>query len=138
MPNGIDLILADHRRVETLFDMYEQTNDASYIGQVIDALQAHDDVEQAALYPLAGNVLGDVDLIQRSAAAHSFVKKQIEMLRTREGLPLVEAFLGLRDMVAEHVADEENNLLPALRETATSEQLDGLGARILQGKQRVG
>ncbi|HEY0520002.1 MAG TPA: hemerythrin domain-containing protein [Ilumatobacteraceae bacterium] len=138
MPSGIDLILADHRRVEALFEEFEQTGNADLIGQVIDALKGHDDAEQAALYPFAGNLLGDVALIEGLAAAHSYVKKQIDLITTREGLPLLEAFLGLRDMVAEHVADEENNLLPALTEHATTQQLEGLGARILQAKQRVG
>jgi hemerythrin superfamily protein len=138
MPSGIDLILADHRKVEALFDEFDQTGDAGVIGLVIDALKAHDDAEQSALYPFAGNVLGDAKLIQRSAAAHSYVKKQIDLITSREGAPLVEAFLGLRQLVTEHVADEEKNLLPALAEQATSQQLDALGARIQQAKQRGG
>ena len=36
------------------------------------------------------------------------------------------------------MADEEKHLLPALREAATDRQLDELGGRILQAKQRVG
>ena len=44
----------------------------------------------------------------------------------------------LRALVADHVADEENVMLPALATQATPEQLDGLGSRILQIKQRVG
>ena len=43
MPNGIDLILSDHRMVETLFDRFDQTGDATLIGQVIDQLAGHDD-----------------------------------------------------------------------------------------------
>jgi hemerythrin superfamily protein len=138
MPNGIDLILEDHRTVDSLFAQFEATLDGSVIGVVIDKLHAHDDAEQAALYPLAGNVLGDVDLIERSAAAHSMVKKQIDVLMQLEGSPLVDAFRALRAIVEEHVADEEANLLPQLAERATPQQLDGLGARILQAKQRVG
>jgi hemerythrin superfamily protein len=138
MPSGIDLILADHRKVEALFDQFDQTGDAGVIGQVIDALRAHDDAEQSALYPFAGNVLGDTELIQRSAAAHSYVKKQIDLITSREGAPLVDAFLALRQLVTEHVADEEKNLLPALAEQATTQQLDALGARIQQAKQRGG
>lgn len=138
MPNGIDLILADHRTVDSLFAQFEATLDGSVIGVVIDKLKAHDDAEQAALYPLAGHVLGDADLIERSAAAHSMVKKQIDVITTLEGPPLVEAFRALRAIVEEHVADEEKHLLPRLAEQATPQQLEGLGARILQAKHRVG
>ena len=138
MPNGIDLILADHRTVESLFAKFEGTLDGSVIGEVIDKLKAHDDAEHAALYPLAGHVLGDPELIERLAAAHSAVKKQIDLITTLEGPPLTDAFHELRALVEAHVADEEKNLLPMLGQQATPEQLEGLGARIMQAKQRVG
>ncbi len=138
MANGIDLILADHERVNALFDQFAASGDAAVIGVVIDTLTAHDDAEQSALYPLGGHVLGDEAMIERSALAHSAVKKQIDEIRHLEGEPLVEAFAVLQAMVREHVDDEEQNLLPALLERATPGQLDGLAARIEQTKQRVG
>jgi hemerythrin superfamily protein len=138
MPNGIDLILADHRTVEALFATFDATLDPTVVGQILDALTAHDDVEHGALYPLAGEVLGDGAMLEAMAAAHSAVKKQIEHLRQQEGSVLAAEVRGLRDMVARHVADEERKLLPKLAERATPLQLETLGARILDGKQRVG
>jgi hemerythrin superfamily protein len=138
MPNGIELILAEHRRVEALFTSFAETGDAGIIGQVVDALAAHNDAEHAALYPLAGHVIGDAAAIERWAQAHSAVKKQIDYLKMQEGAPLTEAFETLRLLVQEHVDDEEKNLLPALADNATDHQLEGLGARILQAKQRGG
>ena len=138
MANGIDLLLADHRRVEALFTDFDATGDAALIGQVVDALTAHDDAEHAALYPLVAVVIGDSRLLGRSLAAHSAVKVQIDVVNAREGEPLREAFAELRRLVDEHVKDEERNLLPALTERASESQLQGLGARMLQTKQRVG
>ena len=138
MPNGIDLILEDHATVNELFTKFDETGDATLIGQVIDSLKTHDDAEQAALYPFTGNLLGDADMIERSAQAHSAVKKQIDLIATLEGGPLVDAFAELRRLVDTHVADEQDNILPALAEVASPQQLDELGARILQAKQRGG
>ena len=138
MPNGIDLILADHELVASLFDEFGCTGDASLVGQIIDQLAGHDDAEHGALYPLAAIVLDDADLLDRSLAAHATVKQQIDHLRAQEGPPFVDAVAVLRALVADHVADEEKTLLPALREAATDRQLDELGGRILQAKQRVG
>jgi hemerythrin superfamily protein len=138
MPNGIDLILADHQRINALFEQFDGTGDGALIGQVMDALTAHDDAEQSALYPLVGHVLGDPELIERSAVAHSAVKRQMDRIRHLEGQPLVDAFAVLRELVTAHVEDEEKNILPALQQAATPGQLDGLGARIEQTKQRVG
>lgn len=138
MPNGIELILEDHAKVNELFAAFDKSGDATLIGQVLDCLKAHDEAEQAALYPFAYNLLGDNAVIERSALAHSSVKKQIDVLTTLEGRPLVEAFGELRRLVDKHVADEQDNILPAIREAATPQQLDELGARILQAKQRGG
>lgn len=138
MPDGIDLILADHRFVADAFDAFEASLDATLVGQIIDQLMAHDDAEQAALYPLAALLLDDAGLLDASMAAHVAVKRQIDHLRAQEGQPLVDAVAALRALVEGHVADEEQELLPALRAAATDRQLDELGGRILQAKQRVG
>ena len=138
MPNGIDLILTDHRTVGDLFAEFDMSGDATLIGQVLDALKAHDDAEHAALYPMATELLGDAELLERSGLAHSAVKQQIDHLKSQEGAPLIEAFAGLRALVEDHVADEEKHLLPALRQAASEQQLAELGARILQAKQRGG
>ena len=138
MPNGIDLILADHAAVAALFTQFDDTGDGTVIGQVVCELKAHDDAEQAALYPMVGEILGDADMITRSSVAHSAVKKQIDILTTLEGPPLIQAFKALSTIVQKHVADEEKNLLPALARAATPQQLEKLGARIVHAKQRVG
>ncbi len=138
MHNGIDLILADHRTVDELFIAFDGSGDPTLIGQVVDALKANDDAEQAAVYPLAADTLGDATLLERSLLAHSAVKRQIDHLKAQEGAALVEAFTTLRALVAEHVADEEKRLLPALQKAATDQQLDELHARIRQAKQRGG
>lgn len=138
MPNGIDFILEDHRVIDGLFGAFDETADGTVVGQIIDVLTAHDDAEHAALYPLAGHVLGDEALITRAAVAHSMIKKQIDDIKSKEGVPLTDAVLVLRELVEEHVRDEEEQLLPQLQAAATPQQLDGLAARILQAKQRGG
>jgi hemerythrin superfamily protein len=138
MPNGIDLILADHQEVAELFDEFNSNQDGAIIGRVIAALTAHDEAEQHALYPFAAAILDDPALIERAAAAHSLVKKQFDLIKSLEGPPLAAAFAGLQTLVTEHVDDEEQNLLPALAEKASPQQLEGLGARIMQAKLRGG
>ena len=138
MPNGVDLILVDHENVQDLFERFDATGDASIVGQVIDKLKAHDEAEMFALYPLAGVVLGDAKLVEHAMAAHTAVKHQIDVVSGLEGQPLVDAVALLRTLVREHVADEEKTLLPALAAEASPAQLGGLGARVLQIKQRGG
>ncbi|MEY2554080.1 MAG: hypothetical protein QOC57_1940 [Ilumatobacteraceae bacterium] len=138
MPKGIDLILADHATVKALFAEFDKTGEAGLIGQVIDALKAHDDAEHAALYPMAWSILNDGKLSQRCEIAHSRVKQQIELITGLEGQPLIDGFRVLRDLVLDHSADEVKHVLTAMAERETEQELDVLGARILRAKQRGG
>jgi hemerythrin superfamily protein len=138
MPNGVDLILADHERVDSLFTQFNKTGDGVWVGQILDALTAHDGAEHAALYPFAESVLKDPALLKRLERAHSQVNALMEHVRGQEGAALIEAVGQLQLAVTNHVGDEETNLLPALQKKATAGQLDELGARIEQNKQRVG
>ena len=138
MPDGIDLILADHRWVDDLFTDFEASGDSTVIGQIFDALAAHDDAEHAALYPLAGELLGDAAVLERLAAAHSMVKQQIDLIKATEGGELRAGVTALKKLVDAHVRDEETKLLPRLQDAADSQQLEQLAARILAVKQRVG
>jgi hemerythrin superfamily protein len=138
MPNGIDLVLADHRKVDALFTKFNETRLGSYAGMIFDSLAAHDDAENGALYPLALGLLGDAELLDRAEAAHSQVKKIIDQAKFLEGAPLADLMTLLQVAVETHVKDEETNLLPALQAAATPDQLEGLAARWAQILQRVG
>ncbi len=138
MTTGIDLLLADHALVDTLFDEFEQTRDPDLVGRILEMLTDHDQAEHATLYPLARAVGVDPDVVERSMVAHSSVTMTIDHLRQLEGEALVTAVGVLRGLVASHIEDEEQVLFPALAERADAAQLDGLAARIEQVKQRVG
>jgi hemerythrin superfamily protein len=137
MTTGIDLIEADHRRVEALFAQYERDGQALVAGQIFAELTAHDEAETGALYPLV-SALVSAEAADDALLAHAKVKMGIERARALEGGALHEAVMLLRDEVLAHVADEEQSLLPKLAEAADEAQLTGLAARIEQIKQRVG
>ena len=80
----------------------------------------------------------DDELVGRCKQAHSEVKRQIDLVNGLEGAPLVEAVTALQELVAAHVQDEETELFPRLADIASAAQLEALGARLLQAKQRVG
>jgi hypothetical protein len=138
MPNGLELVMADHRRVDALFATFAATPLGSHAAMIFDSLAAHDDAENGALYPLALGLLGDAELLERAEAAHSQVKKLIDHAKNVEGAALVDVMALLQIAVETHVADEERNLLPKLQAAATPAQLDGLAARWQQILQRVG
>jgi hemerythrin superfamily protein len=138
MPNGIDLLVAEHEAVNELFGEIDATGGGPAVGRIVDALTAHDEAEHTALYPMCAELLGDDELVGRCKQAHSEVKRQIDLVNGLEGAPLVEAVTALQELVAAHVQDEETELFPRLADIASAAQLEALGARLLQAKQRVG
>jgi hemerythrin superfamily protein len=138
VPDAIDLILADHRTVDELFEQLNHTQDASYAGLIFDALTAHDEVEQHVLYPFAAQVLGSTTLLDQARLDHSRVKMLMEQARYLERGALVAVMTELQDAVQTHVQVEESELLPQLRAKATPAQLDVVAARMEAVKQRVG
>jgi hypothetical protein len=137
VPNGIDLVRAEHERVSELFQRFNATLDSALVGQTLGALRARDDAEHSALYALAARLVDDPALMDRLAAAHSAVKKQIDVVSGLRGTPLVDAFQTLQAFVGDHARVVETKLLPRLAEHATVEQLEGMGAQILQVKERA-
>ena len=136
--NAIELVQLDHRTVEALFDAFEDAPDGTIVGQIVFELTAHDDAEQAALYPLALEVVEDSAVLDRALLDHSKVKMLLDHLRQTEGDALVAAVATLRDAVREHVALEESTLLPAIEAGASPVQLEWLAGAWLRAKQRVG
>ena len=98
---------------------------------------AREDAEHSALYALAARLVDDPALMDRLAAAHSAVTKQIDVVSGLRGTPLVDAFHTLQAFVVDHARVVETKLLPRLAEHATPEQLEGMGAQILQIKERA-
>src|SRR6476646_9866287 len=102
MPSGIDLLIAEHELVTQLFDEFEAGPNGAAIGRIADALKAHDEAEQAALYPMLASCADD-RLVVRAQAEHSAVKRQLDLVLGLEGPPLVDAARVLRALVAAHV-----------------------------------
>ena len=76
--------------------------------------------------------------VDEMLAEHHSVREQIVLVSALESDALVAGFAQLRSIVEHHVAEEEKSLLPALRKAASQQQLEALGARFLQAKQRGG
>ena len=85
-------------------------------------LTAHDEAEHSALCRCSESCSAARLAIEKAAAAHSAVKKQIDRLKFLEGATLTGAVEGLRALVGTHVADEEKRLLPRLAKAATPQR----------------
>jgi hemerythrin superfamily protein len=144
MGHGGDVIAeltADHGEVKDFFQQIDRTTAPDERRTLADKmtieLVRHSIAEEMYLYPaVREHVEGGDAIADREIKDHATVE---ELLKELEGLDASEAvFLTtmrrIETEVLEHIADEEENLFPALRRACSPETLYELGDKIRTAK----
>lgn len=135
--DAIEMLITDHRTVDSLFDRYERLGAGhnegkrQLVDEMIGELSVHAAIEEQQLYPfLRDEVPGGEELADRGIEDHQAAK---EALAALEGMdadsPDFDATVAqLITDVRAHIREEEAGFFPRLRQVATGEQLRELGA----------
>ena len=133
------LILSEHEQFRRSFAELEQLTDAEELGrrwrELSDALEVHAAGEEEVFYP---ELLQDVD--DSEADTEHAVKDHNEIRETTTAVDehevgsdaWWEAFRACREATVDHLAEEENDVLPPFQEQVSSEHRDALGMRWLE------
>jgi hemerythrin superfamily protein len=136
--SAIEILEADHRRVEDLFDEYEDAEDASDKKQlavkICTALQAHTQIEEEIFYPAAREAIETPELIDEAIVEHASAKQLIGEIENMEpGDELYDAKVRvLQEQVLHHVEEEEGELFPQVE--ASELDLEALGKKMAERK----
>lgn len=139
--DAIDLLKADHRKVEELFSQFEKagsaTNKQSILDQIIKELSIHATIEENLVYPLLEDSRKVSDKTAEAYEEHHVVKMMLaELADIPAEKEIVKAKVCvLREMVRHHVKEEELGLLPQLKKSGAD--LERLGADIQRRKQQL-
>ncbi len=141
MPNAVQLIKQDHKKVANLFDKFQKTkgHDAKrqIAEQVMEELEVHALVEEDIFYPAVRKELSDGVLIDEALKEHQAVNDLIEELKGLEvnDEAFNDRWSELVEDVTHHVAEEESELLPL----AEDSQLDMVecGAQMIERKEKA-
>ncbi|MFH8573996.1 hemerythrin domain-containing protein [Streptomyces sp. NPDC017993] len=145
MGHGGDVIAeltSDHREVDELFEQLDNAMPGSERRkQLADALTIelvrHSVAEEQHLYPAVREHLDGGDAIaDREVADHARVENLLKDLEERDAddTDFDRLVRELRTEVTAHVADEEHNLFPQLREGVHSYLLESLGEKVREAK----
>ena len=157
--NAIELLKADHARVQARFRQYEAAaqhpqQQQQLAEQIFTALEVHAALEEELFYPAVRAQLGpvtveeepgeeageeaDTDLVAEALADHRDAKALIATLRGLEPgeAPFQAAFAELREGVEEHVGVEEDELMPAVA-AALGGELERLGQQLEARKEQL-
>jgi hemerythrin superfamily protein len=131
MSDVVDLIMADHREVERLFDVLQHEPDkrALTLPTLSALLIAHSRAEEAEVYPVARSEAGETDEVAHSQEEHAEAEQLLERL---QGIDPHSAEFGpaldkLVKAVQHHVDEEETSVLPGIRDRIAAERRAELG-----------
>lgn len=152
--NAIDLLKADHARVQGLFRRYEEVGEQlaqrrELADQIFAELEVHATIEEELFYPAVRGELssetteedegeGEEDLVAEALEEHQEVKTLIAQLRALDpgDAQFQTKFAELRESVEEHVGMEEDELIPNAMD-ALGDKLEPLGRRLQERKEQL-
>lgn len=135
MPDVVDLIMKDHREVERLFEQLKTDPSArpGLVPVLTTLLTAHSRAEESEVYPAARDEAGESEEVEHSQKEHLEAEQLLEQLAKADPTgPDFDSILGeVIDSVTHHVEEEEESVLPGLREKLSEERREELGEAFL-------
>lgn len=117
MANVVDLIKADHRKVEELFAKFESGEDTSeaLVAEIVKELHVHAEAEESIVYPLMDNKDPEAEELEDHAQReHDEIKEALSHVEAAANK--AEHVAKLKEVVTHHVQEEEAEFLPAFQE----------------------
>ena len=145
--SALDVIKADHKEVEDLFEqvLSDETPAAERrrtTAKIVDALTLHARMEEALFYPelRAAGGREERDTVLEAAEEHGMVKDMLAKIKRSVGRDetMKAKLTVLKEMVTHHVKEEEGEIFDEARRVLGDERLEELGAKMLRFKQRGG
>lgn len=131
MPDAIQLITDDHRAMEKLFDRVkkERARRPELLQEVAGMLIAHSRAEEDKVYPDVAKKAGDRHEAHHGAEEHHEAEKLLHEAERMDpkGEAFERAFGEFVEAVQHHVQEEENEILPSLRDAVSKRRLNDLG-----------
>ncbi len=137
-----DVIRMDHQKVNALFMQIEGTNDPQkiqeYFGQIYKDLTAHAEAEEEVVYPAVRPFYGEHDT-QELYDEQAEMKQILSSLKSMS--PSASEFKAqvkrLKDIVMDHVRQEESTMFAAIRNNCSDEQKEQLATQFKAAKSKV-
>ena len=133
--DAIDLILSDHRAVEQLFREFAMADPDERRGiaeLLVRELSIHAAIEETVLYPAVREDVAQGDpLVEHSLDEHHEIKVALARVDDAMEKAHTKEFAGkvnrLQKVVDHHVTEEEEKVLPAIRDALTKTRLNEIG-----------
>jgi len=144
--DAIVLLKEDHKQIRKLFKEFQaagkgaKERKAKIVEQILEALTVHTYIENEAMYPETRQLLPDLeeDVLESYEEHHvaDVLAAELSMMS-----PDDERFEAkttvLIESVSHHIEEEEGDWFPKVREGLTRKQLQEIGARMIELREKA-
>lgn len=142
--NAVDVITADHEKLRELFSSFNELGPRAYktkkrtADRLVRELVVHSEVEEQVLYPRVREAVPDLaDELDEDLEEHHVTEV---LLAELDGMEADDDRFDakmqvLEELVTHHLEEEEQDLLPRVREAMSAQSLDDLGRQLQQAKE---
>ena len=141
-PLAIELLMSDHRKVEDLFEQYDQEKESDdgtrreIALKICAELTVHAQVEEELFYPWLRENLEDdeMEMVEEAQIEHNTAKDLIAQIEAATDIDEVynAKVKVLGEYIKHHVQEEKNEIFPEVRDE--QEELDELGQEMAARK----
>jgi len=141
-PDGVDLIVQQHEELRSRFSDFEQLSSRAskrkdeLVASIVTDLVKHAEMEELVFYPAVREEVDGLDAdIDEDLEEHHAMELLLDELdgATSAGLPRFDAKVTvLKEIVLEHMEEEETDLLPTVRAKLDERRRRELGSAMVQ------
>jgi hemerythrin superfamily protein len=143
--NAIDLLIADHKKVQKLFKEFEDIKEeedmedekADLVEMICMELTVHARLEDEIFYPAAREAIDEMDIMDEADVEHDTAKYLISQLESMEpGDERYDAKVSvLAEIVNHHIKEEQDEMFPKVKKSDVD--LEALAETMLQRKDEL-
>jgi hemerythrin superfamily protein len=128
--NAIDLLKQQHDRVQDALEEMSTLSqlDPTELRLVADELVAHMVIEEHVFYPRVREL--DQEIVAESYEEHAVARFELARLMTAKAAEQRVRIGVLKDLVDQHIEEEETELFPRVQSRVSRDELERLGARM--------
>jgi len=144
MPEPMEMLIEDHRKVQKMFKQFEKLRDQDdeqskrdLVEQACAELKVHTTIEEEIFYPAAREALEEGDLVAEAFVEHASAKDLIAKLEGMEagGEEYDATFTVLGEYVNHHIEEEQDQMFPKMKKGDVD--WDELAQQMQQRKQAL-
>lgn len=137
MSDAFAMLIEDHRKVDRLFQEFEQSGDYAVAKRICEELTMHATLEEELIYPLYRSKVETAGA-DEARREHQEAKDIIASIGTLgdDDDQLSAAVQELKQAVQHHVEEEENDLFPQMQ-AKLPDIVNSLGADLVERKQQL-